>query len=87
MNSHVAVSATDFEMLMKKMGIVNTKKRTDILKSGKLRITCILFLRVLSGIFLKGTDEIITHIVKEGGLIASSAYAASGLRNNILLSE
>jgi CRP-like cAMP-binding protein len=71
-NRHIELSDEEFETLESKLHLVNFDKKTKLVNIGDVA-TNIYF--VLKGItrryFYRGKQEIITHLVKEGGLMGS----------------
>jgi CRP-like cAMP-binding protein len=71
-NRHIELSDEEFETLESKFHLVNFDKKTKLVNIGDVA-TNIYF--VLKGItrryFYRGKQEIITHLVKEGGLMGS----------------
>lgn len=71
-NRHIELTDEEFETLESKLHLVNFDKKTKLVNIGDVA-TNVYF--VLKGItrryFYRGKHEIITHLVKEGGLMGS----------------
>ena len=71
-NRHIELTDDEFETLASKLHLVNFDKKTKLVQIGDVA-TNVYF--VLKGItrryFYRGRQEIITHLIKEGGLMGS----------------
>ena len=74
LNRYTPVSSADFDTLMKKMEMRTYKKKEQLIHTGETEQHLYFVVKGLTRkYFKKGKQEIITHIVKEGGIISSAA--------------
>ncbi len=80
LNQFVPVSAKDFEELMTQVEECNYDKRVKLTEIGQVEEYMYFIIKGLARkYFYKEKEEIITHIVNEGGMIGSGASFLSGL--------
>jgi len=71
-NQHIELTEEEFQTLASKLQLVNFDKKTKLVEIGEVATT---FYFVLKGIsrryFDRGKQEVITHLIKEGGMMGS----------------
>ena len=79
LNQYTDVTAQDFEVLMSKVEYHSFEKKVKLIEIGEVEKRMYY---VLSGLirkyFYRGKHEVITHLVKEGGLIGSGVSFLTG---------
>jgi CRP-like cAMP-binding protein len=85
-NQHIELTDGEFQTLASKLKPVSFHKKTKVVDIGE-RATTIYF--VLKGItrryFFRGKQEVITHLVKEGGLMGSVISFLTGEPSRYIL--
>ncbi len=86
LNKHITVTPADFEILMSKLEECNFKKKEHLTEIGEMENYLHFVSKgIIRRYFYKEDEEIITHIVKEGGVIGSSASFFSGLPSRYVI--
>jgi len=71
-NQHIELTEEEFQKLASKLQLVSFDKKTKLVDIGEVATT---FYFVLKGIsrryFYRGKQEVITHLIKEGGMMGS----------------
>jgi len=71
-NQHIELTEEEFQTLASKLHLVSFDKKTKLVDIGEVATT---FYFVLKGIsrryFYRGKQEVITHLIKEGGMMGS----------------
>jgi len=71
-NQHIELTEEEFQTLASKLQLVSFDKKTKLVEIGEVATT---FYFVLKGIsrryFYRGKQEVITHLIKEGGMMGS----------------
>src|SRR5678816_3435058 len=71
-NQHIELTEEEFQTLASKLRLVSFDKKTRLVEIGEVSTT---FYFVLKGIsrryFYRGKQEVITHLIKEGGMMGS----------------
>jgi CRP-like cAMP-binding protein len=71
-NRHIELSDEEFETLESKLHLVNFDKKTKLVNIGDVAANIYFVLKgITRRYFYRGKQEIITHLVKEGGLMGS----------------
>jgi CRP-like cAMP-binding protein len=79
LNQHITLVPEDFQFLLSKLEVKSFEKKQKLTQIGEVEKTVYFITQGLARkYFLRGEEEIITHIVKEGGLITSAASFLSG---------
>lgn len=79
LSQHVNIAPTDFQLLATKLEVCNFKKKERLTEIGEMENYLHFVSKgIIRRYFYKEDEEIITHIVKEGGVIGSSASFFSG---------
>lgn len=79
LNTYTPVSAEDFEELMSRAEHCSFGKKVRLTEMGEVENYMYFILEGLTRkFFYRGKNEVITHIVKEGGIIGSAASFFSG---------
>jgi CRP-like cAMP-binding protein len=79
LNRYSSISADEFKELIKRLEIRDYDKKTCLTKTGETEQYLYFVVKGLTRkFFYKGKTEVITHIVKEGGIIGSAASFFSG---------
>jgi CRP-like cAMP-binding protein len=74
LNRYSSISADEFKELIKRLEIKDYDKKTRLTNTGETEQYLYFVVKGLTRKFLyKGKTEVITHIVKEGGIIGSAA--------------
>jgi len=83
---HIELSEEEFQLLFSKLRLVNFDKKKRIVEIGEVA-TNVYF--VLKGItrryFYRGKQEVITHMIKEGGLMGSVISFLTGKPSRYIL--
>jgi CRP-like cAMP-binding protein len=86
LNQYAAVSAQDLEELMGQVEVCNYNKKTRLTDIGETEQHMHYIISGLARIYFpKGKEEIITHIVPEGGLVGSAASFFSGMPSKYIV--
>ncbi len=86
LNKHITVTPADFEILMSKLEECNFKKKEQLTQIGEMENYLHFVSKgIIRRYFYKEDEEIITYIVKEGGVIGSSASFFSGLPSRYII--
>lgn len=86
LNRYASVSAADFTELMQRVEIKEYDKKVRLTEIGRVEEHMYFVVKGLTRkFFYKGKDEIITHLVKEGGIIGSAASFFSGLPSKYIV--
>lgn len=73
LNRYSSISADEFESLMKKVEVKEYDRKVRLTDIGEVEQHMYFVVKGLTRrFFYKGKDEIITHLVKEGGIIGSA---------------
>jgi len=71
-SQHIELTEEEFQTLASKLQLVNFDKKTKLVEMGEVATT---FYFVLKGIsrryFYRGKQEVITHLIKEGGMMGA----------------
>jgi len=71
-SQHIELTEEEFQILASKLQLVSFDKKTKLVEIGEVATT---FYFVLKGIsrryFYRGKQEVITHLIKEGGMMGS----------------
>jgi signal-transduction protein with cAMP-binding, CBS, and nucleotidyltransferase domain len=71
-SQHIELTEEEFQILASKLHLVSFDKKTKLVEIGEVATT---FYFVLKGIsrryFYRGKQEVITHLIKEGGMMGS----------------
>ena len=85
-NRHIELTDEEFKTLASKLHLVNFEKKTKLVDIGEVA-TNVYF--VLKGItrryFYRGKQEVITHLIKEGGLMGSVISFLTGEPSKYIL--
>lgn len=69
---HIELSDEEFQLFSSKLHLVNFDKRTKLVDIGEIATTVYFVLKGISRrYFYRGKQEVITHLVKEDGLMGS----------------
>jgi len=79
LNRYASVTADDFNVLMQRVEVKDYGKKVRLTEIGEAEQYMYFVVKGLTRkFFYKGRDEIITHLVKEGGIIGSAVSFFSG---------
>ena len=71
-NQHIELTDEEFKTLASKLYLVNFDKKTKVVDIGEVATTVYFVLKgITRRYFYRGKQELITHLVKEGGLMGS----------------
>ena len=85
-NQHIELTEEELQMLASKLHLVGFDKKTKLVDVGEVATT---FYFVLKGIsrryFYRGKQEVITHLIKEGGMMGSVISFITGEPSQYIL--
>jgi CRP-like cAMP-binding protein len=85
-SQHIELSEEEFQRLASKLHLVSFDKKTRLMEIGEVSTT---FYFVLKGIsrryFHRGKQEVITHLIKEGGMMGSVISFLTGEPSRYIL--
>lgn len=69
---HIELNEEEFKILASKLQLVNFEKKTKLVNIGEVATTVYFVLKgITRRYFFRGKQEVITHLIKEGGLMGS----------------
>jgi CRP-like cAMP-binding protein len=69
---HIELSEAEFENLASRLHLVHFEKKTKLINIGEVATTVYFVLKgITRRYFYRGKQEVITHLIKEGGLMGS----------------
>jgi CRP-like cAMP-binding protein len=85
-NRHIELTDEEFTTLASKLHLVNFEKRTKLVDIGEVATNVYFVLKGISRrYFYKGKQEMITHLVKEGGIMGSVISFLTGEPSKYIL--
>lgn len=71
-NRHIELTEDEFQLLASKLRVVNFDKKTKLVEIGEVATTIYFVFKGISRrYFYRGKQEVITHLIKEGGMMGS----------------
>jgi len=71
-NRHIELTEEEFQLLASKLRVVNFDKKTRLVEIGEIATTIYFVFKGISRrFFYRGKQEVITHLIKEGGMMGS----------------
>jgi len=71
-NRHIELTEEEFQLLASKLRVVNFDKKTKLVEIGEIATTIYFVFKGISRrYFYRGKQEVITHLIKEGGMMGS----------------
>lgn len=71
-NRHIELTDEEFQLLASKLSVVNFNKKTKLVDIGEVATTIYFVYKGMSRrYFYRGKQEVITHLIKEGGMMGS----------------
>jgi CRP-like cAMP-binding protein len=71
-NRHIELTEEEFQLLASKLRIVNFDKKIKLVEIGEIAATIYFVFKGISRrYFYRGKQEVITHLIKEGGMMGS----------------
>jgi CRP-like cAMP-binding protein len=71
-NRHIELTEEEFQLLASKLRVVNFEKKTKLVEIGEIATTIYFVFKGISRrYFYRGKQEVITHLIKEGGMMGS----------------
>lgn len=85
-NRYIELTDEDFKTLASKLHLVNFEKKTKLVDIGEIAPNVYFVLKGISRrYFYRGKQELITHLVKEGGLMGSTISFLTGEPSKYIL--
>lgn len=85
-NQHIELTDEEFTTLASKLHLVSFEKRTKLVDIGEISTNVYFVLKGLSRrYFYRGKQEVITHLLKEGGLMGSIVSFLTGEPSKYIL--
>lgn len=85
-NRHIELTDEEFTTLASKLHLVNFEKRTKLVDIGEVATNVYFVLKGISRrYFYRGRQEMITHLVKEGGIMGSVISFLTGEPSKYIL--
>ena len=83
---HIALSEDEFQLLASKLRVVNFDKKTKLVELGDIATTIYFVFKGISRrYFYRGKQEVITHLIKEGGMMGSVISFITGEPSRYIL--
>jgi CRP-like cAMP-binding protein len=85
-NQHIELTDEEFQTLASKLYPVSFNKKTKVVDIGEVATTVYFVIKgITRRYFLRGKQEVITHLVKEGGLMGSVISFLTGEPSRYIL--